>query len=32
MYRSHGRWGVPTKIMKMMWKVPQFIEAKFVKA
>ena len=32
MYRSHGRWGVPTKIMKMMWKVPQFIEAKFMKA
>ena len=32
MYRSHGRWGVTTKIMKMMWKVPQFIEAKFVKA
>ena len=32
MYRSHGRWGIPTKIMKMMWKVPQFIEAKFVKA
>lgn len=31
MYRSHGRWGVPTKIMKMMWKVPQFIEAKFMK-
>lgn len=32
MYCSHGRWGVPTKIMKMMWKVPQFIEAKFMKA
>ncbi len=32
MYRSHGRWGVPTKIMKMIWKVPQFIEAKFMKA
>lgn len=32
MYCSHGRWGVPTKIMKMMWKVPQFIEAKFIKA
>lgn len=32
MYRSHGRWGVPTKIMKMMWKVPQFVEAKFIKA
>lgn len=32
MYRSHGRWGVATKIMKMMWKVPQFVEAKFMKA
>lgn len=32
MYRSHGRWGIPTKIMKMMWKVPQFVEAKFIKA
>lgn len=32
MYRSHGRWGVPTKVMKMMWKVPQFVEAKFIKA
>lgn len=32
MYRSHGRWGVPTKVMKMMWKVPQFVEAKFMKA
>ena len=31
MYRSHGRWGIPTKIMKMMWKVPQFVEAKFMK-
>ncbi len=31
MYRRHGRWGVSTKIMKMMWKVPQFIEAKFLK-
>ena len=31
MYRSHGRWGVPTKVMKMMWKVPQFVEAKFMK-
>ena len=32
MYRSHGHWGVATKIMKMMWKVPQFVEAKFMKA
>ena len=32
MYRAHGRWGIPTKIMKMMWKIPQFVEAKFIKA
>jgi len=30
MYRSHGRWGIPTKLLKMVWKVPQFIEAKFL--
>lgn len=24
LYRSHGFWPVPTKIMKMMWKIPQF--------
>ena len=30
MYRSHGRWGIPTKLMKMSWKVPQFIEAKWM--
>lgn len=28
-YSSHGFWATPTKIMKMMWKVPQFISAKF---
>lgn len=28
MYRSHGFWGVPTKLLKMGWKVPQFIDAK----
>lgn len=28
-YSSHGFAAVPTKIMKMMWKVPQFISAKF---
>ena len=28
MYKSHGFWGVPTKLMKMAWKVPQFIDAK----
>jgi glycosyltransferase involved in cell wall biosynthesis len=27
-YSNHGFWAVPTKIMKMMWKVPQFIKAK----
>lgn len=30
MYRSHGFSPVITKIMKMAWKVPQFIEAKFI--
>ena len=30
MYKSHGFSPIPTKIMKMMWKVPQFIEAKFI--
>lgn len=29
-YTAHGFWALPTKIMKMMWKVPQFIEAKFI--
>jgi glycosyltransferase len=27
-YSSHGFLALPTKIMKMMWKVPQFISAK----
>lgn len=31
MYRSHGRWGVPSKMLKMAWKIPQFVEAKFLK-
>lgn len=31
MYRSHGRWGIPSKILKMAWKVPQFVEATFMK-
>lgn len=31
MYRSHGFWGVPTKLMKMGWKIPQFIDAKMRK-
>lgn len=30
LYRAHGFSPIPTKIMKMMWKVPQFIEAKFI--
>jgi len=30
LYTAHGFWALPTKIMKMMWKVPQFIEAKFL--
>lgn len=28
MYRSHGFWGVPEKLLKMGWKVPQYIDAK----
>ena len=28
LYKAHGFWAVPTKVMKMMWKVPQFIAAK----
>ena len=31
-YRSHGFRPVLTKLMKMMWKVPQFVEAKFMPA
>ena len=31
LYTYHGFWALPTKIMKMMWKVPQFVEAKFMK-
>lgn len=31
LYTAHGFWALPTKIMKMLWKVPQFVEAKFVK-
>ena len=30
MYRSHGMNGVITKIEKMLWKIPQFIMAKFI--
>lgn len=28
MFRENGFWGVPEKILKMGWKVPQFINAK----
>lgn len=28
-YSSHGFAALPTKIMKIMWKIPQFISAKF---
>ena len=31
LYTAHGFWATPTKIMKMMWKVPQFVEAKFMR-
>ena len=31
LYRAHGFWATPVKIMKMMWKVPQFVEAKFMR-
>ena len=31
MYRSHGFWGVPEKLLKMSWKIPQFIDAKIRK-
>ena len=30
LYKAHGFWAVPVKIMKMMWKVPQFIEARVI--
>ena len=29
LYRAHGFSPIPTKVMKMMWKIPQFITAKF---
>ena len=28
MFRENGFWGVPEKILKMGWKVPQFVNAK----
>ncbi len=30
LYRAHGFWALPTKVMKVMWKVPQFVSAKFM--
>ncbi len=30
LYRAHGFVPIPVKLMKMAWKVPQFIEAKFL--
>ena len=30
LYKAHGFMAMPTKIMKMMWKVPQFIKAKLM--
>lgn len=30
-YSSHGFYALPTKLMKMMWKIPQFIVAKFMR-
>ena len=33
LYTAHGfRPVILTKLMKMAWKVPQFVEAKFIKA
>ena len=31
LYKAHGFWALPTKLMKMSWKVPQFVEALFLK-
>ena len=31
MYHSHGMNATITKMEKMLWKVPQFIKAKFMK-
>ena len=32
LYKAHGFWALPTKLMKILWKVPQFVEAKFITA
>ena len=31
LYKAHGFWALPTKLMKILWKVPQFVEAKFLR-
>ena len=31
MFKAHHFFGVPEKILKMMWKIPQFIQAKFMR-
>lgn len=31
LYKSHGFKALPTKLMKMAWKIPQFVEAQFMK-
>ena len=28
LFKAHGFWALPTKIMKMMWKIPQYIGGK----
>lgn len=30
LYKAHGFWATPVKLMKMTWKVPQFVRAKFM--
>ena len=30
LYRAHGFAGIPAKLMKMAWKIPQFVGAKFM--
>lgn len=31
LYKAHGFWATPVKLMKMTWKVPQFVRAKFMR-
>ena len=30
LYKAHGFWALPVKILKIMWKIPQFVEAKLM--